>query len=66
VVTADDAVRRARVDARGGLERLAEREARMWTSAERCAAADDTIDNSGTREELQDTVDAYIERYAGA
>jgi len=66
VVTADDAVRRARVDARGGLERLADREARMWTIGERCAAADDTIDNSGTREELQNTVDAYIERYAGA
>ena len=41
-------------------------EARMWTIAERCAAADDSIDNSGTREELQHTVDAYIERYAGA
>ena len=66
VVTADDDVRRSRVAARGGLERLAEREARMWTVSERCAAADDTIDNSGTPAELQDAVDAYIERYAGA
>lgn len=66
VVTADDAVRRSRISGRGGLERLVEREARQWTVAQRLAAADDAIDNSGTLAELQRTVDAYIERYAGA
>jgi dephospho-CoA kinase len=65
VVTADDAVRRERVAARGGLERLAEREARQWTVERRVAAADDAIDNSGSLAELQDAVDAYIGRYAG-
>jgi dephospho-CoA kinase len=66
VVTADEAVRHGRIATRGGLERLAERESRQWTVAQRAAAADDVIDNSGTLEELQHTVDAYIERYAGA
>ncbi len=66
VVTADDAVRAARIAARGGLDRLAEREARQWTQAQRLEAADDAIDNSGTLPELQDAVDAYIDRYAGA
>ncbi|MGI9187789.1 MAG: dephospho-CoA kinase [Gaiellales bacterium] len=66
VVTAADDVRRARIATRGGLERLVEREARQWTSAQRLAAADDAIDNSGTLAELQQAVDAYIERYAGA
>jgi dephospho-CoA kinase len=65
VITADEAVRRERVRARGGLERLANREARMWDPAYRAAAADDVIDNSGTADELQDRVDAYIARYAG-
>jgi len=65
VITADDAVRRERVAARGGLERLAEREARMWDADRRAQAADDAIDNSGTPAELQDRVDAYIARYAG-
>ena len=65
-VTADPDVRRARIAARGGLERLDEREARLWTDAQRTAAADDLIDNSGTPEELQQQVDAYIDRYAGA
>ena len=66
VITADDEVRRARVAARGGLERLAEREARLWTDAQRVAAADDVIDNSGTTEQLQRAVDDYIDRYAGS
>lgn len=66
VVTADDAVRRERIASRGGLERLAEREARQWTQEQRVAAADDAIDNSGTLAELQHTVDAYVDRYAGA
>ena len=66
VVTADDAVRAERIAARGGLDRLAEREARQWTQAQRLEAADDAIDNSGTLPELQDAVDAYIDRYAGA
>lgn len=65
-ITADEDVRRARIAARGGLERLAEREARMWSPERRAAAADDVIDNSGTVEELQHRVDAYIARYAGA
>jgi len=65
VVTADEAVRRERLRARGGLERLAEREARMWEPARRAAAADDAIDNSGGPEALQDAVDEYIARYAG-
>lgn len=66
VVTADPAVRRERIAARGGLERLDEREARLWTDAQRIAAADDVLDNSGTPEQLQHQVDAYIDRYAGA
>jgi len=66
VVNADEAVRHARIATRGGLERLAERESRQWTVAQRTASADDAIDNSGSLSELQDTIDAYIERYAGA
>lgn len=66
VVTAADDVRRSRIAGRGGLERLADRESRMWTTEQRLAAADDAIDNSGSLAELQHTVDAYIERYAGA
>lgn len=66
VVTAADGVRLARIADRGGLERLVEREARMWSEAQRLAAADDAIDNSGTLAELQHAVDAYIERYAGS
>jgi len=66
VVLAAEDVRLARVASRGGLERLAERESRQWTTTKRRAAADDVIDNSGTLSELQTTVDAYIERYAEA
>jgi len=66
VVTAAEDARLARVASRGGLERLAERESRQWTTTKRRAAADDVIDNSGTLSELQTTVDAYIERYAEA
>jgi dephospho-CoA kinase len=65
-IVADEDVRRSRIAARGGLDRLAEREARQWSPAERVAAADDVIDNSGTPGALQAAVDAYIERYAGA
>lgn len=66
VVTADEDTRHARIAGRGGLERLAEREARQWSTEQRIAAADDVIDNSGTPADLQDAVDAYIDRYAGA
>lgn len=66
VITADDAVRRERVAARGGLERLEQREERMWPARRRAASADDVIDNSGTTAELQAQVDAYIARYAGS
>lgn len=66
VVAADDAVRRERIAGRGGLERLAEREARMWDDAARRAAADDVIDNSGDPAALQRQIDAYIDRYAGS
>lgn len=66
VVTAAAEVRHARIAARGGLERLAEREARLWTDAQRVAAADDVIDNGGSPAELQQQVDAYVDRYAGA
>ena len=66
VVTAADDERLARVASRGGLERLAERESRQWTTEQRLAEADDAIDNSDTLSALQHTVDAYIERYAGA
>lgn len=66
VIAADDAVRRARIAGRGGLERLAEREARMWDDAARRAAADDVIDNSGDPAALQRQIDAYIDRYAGS
>ncbi len=65
VVTAADAVRRGRIAARGGLERLDERESRMWDAARRARAADDAIDNSDGLDALQDQVDAYIARYAG-
>ncbi|MGA0122910.1 MAG: dephospho-CoA kinase [Gaiellales bacterium] len=64
-ITADDDVRRARIGARGGLERLAERETRMWEADRRVAAADDAIDNSAGADALQERVDAYIARYAG-
>lgn len=65
VITADEAVRRERIAARGGLERLADREGRMWDAQARAEAADDVIDNSGSAAELQERVDAYIARYAG-
>ena len=65
VVTAPEAVRRKRLEQRGGLERIAEREARLWSPERREAAADDILDNGGTLEQLQNTVDGYIARYAG-
>ena len=46
------------------LERASEREARLWTTERREAAADDVLDNTGTHEHLQKLVDGYIARYA--
>ncbi len=65
VITAKDEVRRTRLATRGSLERLAEREARLWSDDQRIAACDDVIDNSGTPADLQRAVDAYVDRYAG-
>ena len=65
VITADDDVRRARIATRGGLERLADREQRLWSVQQRVEQADDVIDNSGDVSALQDRVDAFIARYAG-
>lgn len=64
VVTAPEEVRRVRLEARGGLERVAEREARLWPNERRAAAADDLLDNAGAPAQLQVAVDAYIARYA--
>ena len=66
VVTALEATRRSRLEARGQLERAAEREARLWSTERREAAAHDLLDNSGTHEQLQEAVDGYIARYAEA
>jgi len=66
VVTALETTRRSRLEARGQLERAAEREARLWSTERREAAADDLLDNSGTHEQLQEAVDGYIARYAEA
>ena len=65
VVTAPETTRRSRLEARGQLERAAEREARLWSAERREAAADDLLDNVGTLEQLQKAVDGYIARYAG-
>ena len=65
VVTAPEAIRRSRLEERGGLERVAEREARLWPPERREAAADDILDNGGTLAQLQEAVDGYIARYAG-
>ena len=65
VVTAPEVVRRRRLEERGGLERIAEREARLWSTERRETAADDILDNGGTLEQLQEAVDGYIARYAG-
>lgn len=64
VVTAAETTRRSRLEARGQLERASEREARLWTTERREAAADDVLDNTGTHEHLQKLVDGYIARYA--
>lgn len=64
VVTAPEAVRRRRLEERGGLERIAERESRLWSPERREAAADDVLDNGGTHQDLQQAVDGYIARYA--
>ena len=66
VVTAPETTRRSRLEARGQLERATEREARLWSTERRDAAADDLLDNSGTHEQLQEAVDGYIARYAEA
>ncbi len=66
VVTAPETTRRSRLEARGQLERAAAREARLWSTERRDAAADDLLDNSGTHEQLQEAVDGYIARYAEA
>ena len=66
LIVADEAVRRERLAARGALTRLEERERRMWPEEQRRAAVDDVIENTGTPDELQRAVDAYIARYAGA
>lgn len=64
VVTAPEATRRSRLEARGQLERASERESRLWSTERREAAADDLLDNAGTHEQLQKLVDGYIARYA--
>jgi len=64
VVVVPDEVRRQRIAARGGLERLDEREQRMWDAARRARAADDVIENGGDEAALLPQVDAYIARYA--
>ncbi len=64
VVIAPETTRRSRLAARGQLERAPEREARLWSTERREAAADDLLDNAGTHEHLQKLVDGYIARYA--
>ena len=65
VVTAPETTRRSRLEARGQLERASLREARLWSTERREAAADDLLDNAGTHKQLQELVDGYIARYAG-
>ncbi len=60
IVTAPDAVRRARIAARGGLEGLAAREARLLPDDERIRRADHVIVNDGDRDDLDRAVAALM------
>ena len=59
-ITAADAVRRARIAARGGLEGLAAREARLLPDDERIRRADHVIVNDGNRDDLDRAVAALM------
>jgi dephospho-CoA kinase len=62
VIAADPALRRARIAGRGGLDRIAEREARMVGEEEKRARANDVIVNDGDLAELDRAVAAYLDR----
>jgi dephospho-CoA kinase len=64
VITAAAEVRHRRIAARGGLEGLAEREARLLPEAEKLARADDVIVNDGDLVDLDREVAAYLDRIA--
>ncbi len=64
VVTAPDDVRRGRVEARGGLTRLAERESRLLGQDEKRRRANDELVNDGDLPDLDQAVRAYVDRHA--
>ena len=64
VVTTPDDVRRARVQARGGLTRLAERESRLLGQDEKRRRANDELVNDGDLPDLDQAVRAYVDRHA--
>ena len=64
VVTASPEIRRGRLGARGRLENLAAREARLLPEADKLALADDVIVNDGDVAALDGAVAAYLDRIA--
>ena len=63
-MTTSPEIRRARLVARGRLEGLAAREARLLPEAEKAALADDVIVNDGDVAALDRAVVAYLDRVA--
>ncbi len=64
VVTASPHIRRGRIVARGRIEGLAAREARLLPESEKVALADDVIVNDGDVATLDRAVVAYLDRVA--
>lgn len=62
VIAAAPEVRRRRVAARGGMERLDEREARLLPDREKAARADDVIVNDGDLTALDERIAAYLDQ----
>lgn len=66
-VTATDATRRARAEARGtGASEFEAREARQLSAAEKAARADYVIENEGTVESLHDRLNTMLEEFERA
>jgi dephospho-CoA kinase len=62
VITASEAVRRARVEARG--QSFSARAAQQWSEADKVARADHVYVNDGSLEDLRDFVRSIVQGYA--
>jgi dephospho-CoA kinase len=64
VITVPERLRRARLEARGRLEAVEQRESRLLSQEERRRRANDEIVNDGDLDALDRAVAAYVDRHA--